>query len=247
MRCRRRFHEHPIPARSKRQTEAKEKGFSSSSQSVSIFSPAFTDDCTCSVSWLCGNSGSCYLSKITQQYCHLLSTAAHVFKYISALRMMIGNPPIRFSLHMIPPLSQASVGSIMCSYYPSSRFAHFGLQQIELYFLDCDRLNCILATFARATSSALGQCSPVALPPLLLSQHRPPTLGKPESNVQTETSSSCLVLFFNFSTSFLPLVPCGQQSAWREIAHPDFHLPAPCSTTCNHPIPLKILRILTRT
>ena len=95
VRCRRRFHEHPNPARSKRQRRAKEKGFSSSSQSVSIFPPAFTDDHACSVSWLCGNSRSCYLSKITQQYCHLLSTAAHVFKYISALRM-IGN---RSSFH----------------------------------------------------------------------------------------------------------------------------------------------------
>ena len=69
--------------------------------------------------------------------------------------------------------------------------------------MDCDRLNCILATFARATSSALGQCSPVALPPLLLSQHRPPTIGKPESNVQTETSSRCFSrqLFHLFSSS----------------------------------------------
>ena len=107
------------------------------------------------------------------------------------------------------------------------------VRQFELY----------LATFARATSSALGQCSPVALPPHLLSQHRPPTIRKPESYFETETatSSSCQVVSpsnnkFNFSTSPLPPAPAGQQSAWQAISHPDFRLPALCLTTCNQPI-----------
>ena len=50
-RCYRRFHERSNPALGKRRRKAKAKGFSSSSQSVSTFSPAFTDD-TSSVLWL---------------------------------------------------------------------------------------------------------------------------------------------------------------------------------------------------
>ena len=151
-RCCRRFHEHPNPARCKRQGEAKEKGFSTSSKSASTFSPAFADDRTCSVSG-CVATLTLVIFQTTVIFFQRRLLSSNIY-------FSIGNdwkPTTRLRLHYP-------------HFIPSLRRKYY-VRQFELY----------LATFARATSSALGQCSPVALPPHLLSQHRPPTIRKPES------------------------------------------------------------------